>query len=165
MIRLSALALIFAVYAYPAGADDFRLYSNPRFGASAEAPSNWRAEPPPENGDGQIFRSPDGQASITVSGVLNIAATPEEAMREEEQPQQGERITYMNQSRRMVVVSGLDGDKIFYRKSILVCGDQIWNHLSIEYPAARKADYDAIVARTAKSLHFSGVSDQIPNCR
>jgi serine/threonine-protein kinase len=59
----------------------------------------------------------------------------------------------------------LRGDKIFYRKSILVCRDQIWNHLSVEYPAARKVEFDAIVARAAQSLRFSGLSEQIPNCR
>ncbi len=165
MARPLALALILAIFASPCLADDFRLYSNPRFGASAEVPSDWRAEPPPENGDGQVFRSPDGQASIAVSGILNLAATPEEAMRDEEQAGAGERVTYLNRGRRMVVLSGFNGDKIFYRKSILDCRDQIWNHLSVEHSTARKADYDAIVTRAAKSLRFSGASDQIPNCR
>jgi hypothetical protein len=165
MVRPVALALILTICASAASADDFRLYSNPRFGATAEIPSDWRADPPPENGDGQVFKSKDGQASIIVSGILNIDATPEEAMRDEEQPGAGEKITYKSRGRRVVVLSGLRGDKIFYRKSILVCRDQIWNHLSVEYPAARKVEFDAIVARAAQSLRFSGLSEQIPNCR
>jgi hypothetical protein len=165
MIRTLALALILFAGVCPAQADGFRLYSNPRFGATAEVPSEWRADPPPENGDGQIFRSPDGRGSLTISGILRVEATPEEAMKEEELPSEGENIAYHTHGRRLVVVSGFNGDKIFYRKSLLVCGDRIWSHIYLEYPAAQKTDYDAIVAHIAQSLRFSGVSAQIPNCR
>jgi serine/threonine-protein kinase len=165
MIRTVASIVILFFCAVAVHAESFQVYSNPRFGATAEVPSDWRADPPPENGDGLVFRSPDGQASITISGVLNIADSVAEAMKTEEQPSEGETITYHQHGRRMVVVSGLRGDKIFYRKSLLVCRDQIWNHLWLEYPVAQKAEYDALVARIARSLHFSGVSAQIPNCR
>ena len=165
MARLFVSASILAICSSLCWAADFRVYSNPRFGATAEVPSDWRADPPPANGDGSIFRSPDGAASLTVSGILNIADSVSEAMNDEEKPGQGETITYHQRGSRLVVVSGFAGDRIFYRKSLLVCRDQIWNHLSIDYPAARKNEYDAIVVRASKSLHFAGVSDQIPNCR
>jgi serine/threonine-protein kinase len=165
MQRAFALALVIATVATLARAQSFRVYSNPRFGATAEVPSDWRADPPPENGDGLVFHSPDGQASLTISGILNIADSAEEAMKQEDQAGGDEQVTYRQRGARSLTLSGLQGDRIFYRKSILVCRDQIWNHLSLDYPAARKTDYDALVVRVAKSFHFSGFSAQIPNCR
>ncbi len=165
MIRFLALALLAAASIASARAESFRTYANDRFGATAEYPGDWRSDPPPENGDGLVFRSPDGQATITISGILNIADTPEEAMRDEEKGYDGQTVTFHQHGRRSVIVSGTQGDKIFYRKSILVCRDQIWNHVYLEYPAARKTEYDALVAKVAGSLHFSGASEQIPNCR
>jgi hypothetical protein len=160
-----ALSLLFGLAAATAYADSFHVYANPRFGATAEVPSDWKPDPPPENGDGLVFRSPDGAASLTVSGIYNLDETAKEAMDEEDKPRQGETITYHQRGPRFVAVSGVAGDKIFYRKSLLVCGDQIWNHLSMEYPAARKSEYDAIVARASKSLRFGGVSDEVAKCR
>jgi len=165
MIRTLAFALLIVAFAAPVRAESFRLYANPRFGATAEVPSDWKPDPPPENGDGLIFRSPDGAASLAVYGILNnIEDSVSAAMNEEEKPREGETITYHQRGARTIVVSGFIGDKIFYRKSILVCRDQIWNHLSMVYPTARKSEYDSIVATASKSLRFSGVS-WIPNCR
>jgi hypothetical protein len=165
MFRLPILALLLFPALASARAETYRTYSNPRFGATADVPSNWRAEPPPENGDGLIFKSPDGTASATVSGRLNIDDSVEAAMQEALQPNQGETISYHQSGKNWVVVSGVDGDKIFYRKSMLVCRDQIWNDVDLEYPAAQKSAYDALVRHVAGSLHFSGTSAQIPNCR
>jgi hypothetical protein len=165
MIRLLALALLAAASIASARAESFRTYANPRFGATAEYPADWRYDPPPENGDGLVFRSPDGEAKVIISGILNIADTPDRAMRDEEKGYEGQTVTFHQQGRRWVIVSGTQGDKIFYRKSILVCQDQMWNIVYLEYPAARKAEYDALVARVAGSLHFYGASAQIPDCR
>jgi hypothetical protein len=165
MIRLVLLALLTGAAIFAARAETLRVYANPRFGATAEVPSDWRADPPPENGDGQRFTSLDGLATITVSGILNIGDNVEAAMREEEQPGAGETITYRQRSGRAIIASGTRGDDIFYRKSILVCADRIWNHVSLEYPAAQKAHYDSLVARIAGSLRFAGSSGQIADCR
>lgn len=164
-IRAFALALLVAAGVSSADAGSFRVYSNPRFGATAEVPRDWRPSPPPENGDGLDFQSPDNQASIFVGGVLNIDDTVEAAMNREEEPYTGQTVTFRQRGRRSITISGLQGDLIFYRKSILVCHDQIWNRVYLEYPAARKAEYDALVVRVARSLHFSGASAQIPDCR
>ena len=165
MIRVLALALLAAAAISSARAENLRTYSNPRFGATAEYPSDWRPDPPPENGDGLVFRSPDGKATITISGSLNIADTPEEAMRDEEKGYDGQTVTFHQHGRRWVIVSGTHDDAIFYRKSILVCRDQIWNQVYLDYPAVRKTEFDALVAKVAASLRFSGSSEQIPDCR
>src|SRR5471030_1510041 len=121
MIRFLALALLAAASIASARAESFRIYSNPRFGATAEYPADWRPDPPPENGDGLVFRSPDGKATITISGILNIADSPDEAMRDEEKVSDGQTVTFHQHGRRSVIMSGTQGDKIFYRKSLLVC--------------------------------------------
>ena len=41
---------------------------------------------------------------------------------------------------------------IFYKKSLLTCKGQVWNNLVIEYPAARKKQFDELVAHVAGSL-------------
>ena len=165
MLRPATIMLLVFASLASARAETYRIYSNPRFGATADVPSGWRSEPPPANGDGLIFDSPDGGASITVSGRLNIEDTAQQAMQQALQPNDGETITYLQSGKDWVVVSGINGAKIFYRKSMLVCRNQIWNDVDLEYPAAQKVAYDALVNHVAGSLRFSGKSAQIPNCR
>jgi hypothetical protein len=40
----------------------------------------------------------------------------------------------------------------------------VWNGIAIEYPAARKKDFDALVTRVAKSLR-GGQGWQVKGCR
>src|SRR5215470_11434418 len=148
---LGAIALL-ALAAAATAEPQYRTYANPRFGTTADVPANWKADPPPANGDGLRFRSPDQRASLTVSGSLNIYDTVEEAMKAYEEPDEGEKITYRHREPRALVVSGTRGDTIFYAKHILSCGDQIWNSVHLEYPLAEKAAYDALVTQVAQSL-------------
>ncbi len=166
MIRIIAAAFtiaLLALTAQPASAQSWRTYTNARFGTIADVPRDWKAGREPANGDGLAFTSLDSQATITVSGILNIEDDLEAAMKSVEEPFEGEKVTYKVRQGRAVVVSGLNGNRIFYRKSLLSCRDQIWNNVSIEYPAARKAAFDALVTHVAGSLRF-GHSAQIPNC-
>ncbi len=164
MIRtaFAFLALLLAVEA--AAAQSWRPYANARFGTMADVPRDWRAGREPENADGLQFSSPDGQASITVSGSLHVWDTIGEAMAIMETPDDGATVTYRRRGKRMLILSGTRGDTIFYRKSILSCRDRIWNSVSIEYPARRKAAYDALVTHVSGSLRFGGRSAQIPDC-
>jgi len=160
---LGATALL-AFVAVTTAAPQYRTYANARFGATADVPADWKSDPPPANGDGLRFNSPDKRASITVSGSLNIYDTVEEAMKAYEEPGEGEKITYRHREPRALVVSGTRGDTIFYAKHILSCGDQIWNSVHLEYPAAEKTAYDALVTRVAGSLR-PGRSAQVPRCK
>ncbi len=161
--RVAAIALM-AFAATAAAAPPYKIYVNERFGTTADVPADWTADPPPENNDGLRFHSPDARASITVSGMLNIHDTVEEAMQEYEAPGEGETITYRHRAPRALVVSGIRGDTIFYSKHILSCRDQIWNNLHIEYPAAEKAAYDALVTHVSHSLR-PGRSWQVRGCK
>jgi hypothetical protein len=144
-------------------AESWRVYSNDRFGTTADVPADWRAGSPPENNDGIRFTSPDGQASIAVYGGLHIWDSVDEKAAILEEPNEGETITYKRREPRAIVVSGTRGDRIFYLKSILSCRASVWNSVRIEYPASRKQAFDALVVRVAGSLR-AGRSWQVAEC-
>jgi hypothetical protein len=78
-----------------------RNYRNARFGVSADVPSDWKAGREPDNNDGLVFSSPDGAATITVSGILNADDQPASAVvAEEQRAGDGETITYRKASAR-----------------------------------------------------------------
>jgi hypothetical protein len=133
--------------------DAYRTYHNERFGVSADVPRDWRAGRPPDNGDGLKFTSPDGTAALIVSGGYRMADSVAEALNSEQAADEGETITYQTRGPRMAVISGMRGETIFYRKVVVSCKDQVMNHVSIEYPLARKQQFDALVAHVAASLH------------
>ena len=167
MLRYPAALLVLAVLAlapFAAEAQGWRTYVNPRFGTTAEVPRDWRPGRPPDNNDGLAFVSPDSLSTITVSGGFQVLDTIAEALRLRAEPNEGERITYRHQTARSIVVSGLRGEHIFYRKSILSCRDTIWNSVSIEYPAARKQAFDALATRVANSLR-QGRGEQTTECQ
>lgn len=76
-LLLTFLALFVATAAL---AQDWRVYSNPRFGTRAEVPLKWRMGDAPANDDGRVFTAPDGRASITVYGSLHAFDSIDEAM-------------------------------------------------------------------------------------
>jgi hypothetical protein len=160
---LAAIALL-AFAAAATAASQYRSYVNERFGMTADVPTDWKADPPPENSDGLHFRSPDQRASLAVYGRLNISDTVDDAMRDYETPGKDETITYRHRERRAVVVSGIRGDTIFYSRHVLSCRDEIWNSVHIEYPATEKAAYDALVTHVARSLR-PGPSWQARGCK
>jgi hypothetical protein len=143
----------------------YRNYRNMRFGVSADVPAAWKAGREPENNDGLVFSSPDGVATVTVSGILNADNEPASAViAEEQRAADGETITYRKASAHQAVVSGTRGTMIFYRKAILSCNDQILNHLVIEYPASQKQAFDPLVSHVAASMR-SSPGEQISKCR
>lgn len=57
-----------------AQAQDFKRYTNARFGFAVDYPADIVSPlRGPENDDGRIFRSNDGKVQMTVSGILNVS--------------------------------------------------------------------------------------------
>lgn len=96
------------------------------------------------------FLSPDGRASLVTNGSRAHGDLghdlPELAHRE------GEVITYQRRGRSWIAVSGYDGDRIFYRKSHLVCDGRRWHHIEFRYPVRDKARMDATVTSIARRM-------------
>ena len=134
-----------------AHAETWTRYQNARFGTTADIPAGWKAEPPPENGDGVQLVSPDKRASLTVSGGF-IEPPSAAGLADLAEPLQGERVAYAKHGRGWAIVSGTKDDRIFYRKYVLSCGNAIWNSVSLDYPAVDKTAYDALVKHVSASL-------------
>ena len=145
-------------------ASSWRSYHNERFGTTADVPADWRAGEPPENGDGLAFTSPDGERRSPSRAASTSPDTIAEAFATLEA-----RRTTARRSPTITATSApssspaRSGDRIFYRKSILSCRDKVWNSVSIEYPAAEKKAYDALVTHVAGSLK-AGASEQVAEC-
>ncbi|WP_374547790.1 hypothetical protein [Rhodoblastus sp.] len=134
-----------------AKAEEWPRYHNERFGATADYPAGWTTEPAPENNDGRRFVSPDGRASLTISGIFATDSRNAE-LDEKATPMPGETVTYRAARDNWIVLSGTRNGRIFYRKAILSCGGEVWNDLDIDYPVEEKTEYDALAAHIAASL-------------
>jgi hypothetical protein len=115
----------------------------------------WQTQPADPNSQGKRFISPDGTAWLAVystppSSKDNIQADLRSVIFAD-----GERITYLRGEHDWVAVSGLKGDRIFYRKARLACGGQAWHHIAFDYPADRKRSLDPIVKRASDVLDRS----------
>jgi hypothetical protein len=120
--------------------------------ASAHTPScRWPSLPPPENGDGLIFVSPDQRGRITVSGSFNLSPGDDGPVLST-QSADGFQPTYAKRGKGWAVASGVKGGTIIYHKTLTSCHGTISNDLDIEYPVARKAAYGRLVSRIAPSL-------------
>ena len=132
--------------------NSWKRYVNERFGVTADHPADWSAGRPPDNGDGLRFSSPDGEAYVSISGSLHTFDTAAESLDIVAQVEPGATVTFQKRGPRSIVQSGVHGDRIFYKRSFLACNNQVWNNLVIEYPAARKREFDPVVAHVSASF-------------
>jgi hypothetical protein len=47
------------------------------------------------------------------------------------------------------------GERIFYRKVVVACGQRQWRHIAFEYPAEAKRAFDSLVTSMSKALDRS----------
>jgi serine/threonine-protein kinase len=154
--RLGVLWLATAILASVALASDWTTYVNDRFGATAEIPGSYKAGDPPANNDGLSFTSPDGDATIVVWGALakvmdeNFADYAKRLVGYD--TDDGWTVSYSAGKKDWYAFSGSKADRIFFEKVIQTCKGDIANHVRLEYPAARKSEFDPIVTHVTKSL-------------
>jgi len=68
---------------------------------------------------------------------------------------EGEEITYLRRERDWIAVSGFKGDRIFYRKAVLACGERQWRHIAFEYSAEARRAFDQLVSAMSLGLDRS----------
>ncbi len=129
----------------------YAAYTNPRFFFGVEYPTFLTREPPPANGDGQIFKKGE-HVTLTVSGIANALHETLDAQFGDASKSAG--VTYKKKQSDGYVVSGTEGGKIFYER-VLYSKDVI-KTLRLEYDAALKSAMDPIVTRVASSFHTTG---------
>lgn len=117
-------------------------------------PPDWQLQPPDSNWNGKRYRSPDG-ASWLAAYATAVEQEPLGAHMRAIAFIDGEDITYLRGERDWIAVSGLKGDRMFYRKAVLACAGKRWHHMAFEYPAAAKRSMDAFVVRAARALDNS----------
>lgn len=156
MKRRLWLALAFFMGACPAKADPF-IYSNARFGTTATFPDEVfsQALPSPENGDGQSWRAVDG-ATLAIYGSYNVMDySPDELAASVTRRDVADfEVTYQKVGGNWAVVSGYEGDMIFYERYEIRKDDgiDVIDGLRIVYPKARRAVYDNLAASIAATL-------------
>ncbi|MFZ2102669.1 MAG: hypothetical protein WAU86_19095 [Oricola sp.] len=138
-----------------AAAADMLTYQNDRFGTRAAFPAEIfdRIDPPPANGDGRRFRSADG-AELAVYGQYNVLELTPAMLLEQERADAASRnreITYAKAGKDWAVVSGFEGDMIFYERREFG-RDGVIHALDLRYPRAQKAVFDDLVGPIAGSL-------------
>ena len=155
-----ALVVAIGVLAWSAFAEaaDWQPYRNDRYGFSVDIPSGFKAENPPDNGDGQAFTSSNGRSTLSVYGHLfvDVAGLVEDEREQETMSEEGGmRITYRQVSSRATTFSGLKGETIVYRHAINTCKNTASAIIDAEYPASEKARFDTIITHMAASLRGS----------
>lgn len=138
----------------------YKTYYNDTYNFSIDYPLEI-LEPQGESasGDGQIYKSEDEKATLWVyrdfrDNVSDKPYTIETAYKEDihkDNPDHPDReITYKKLGANFFVISGFDGNKIFYQKSIMKSG-QLYTFL-IEYKKKDKEQYKSITERIARSF-------------
>lgn len=126
-------------------------YSIPATGTSVDIPASIFTEqsgPPPE-GQGQQFRSADGQAELTVqASAIDSSVSPASFLAKQHPP---ERIQYKRITPRFFAVSSYKGDKVWYDRCNFSKG--FVHCVLINYPAREERAWDSIVTRISLSLH------------
>jgi hypothetical protein len=141
----------------PAGAETapagWHSYRNDRYGTTIDYPDLFEAEPPPDSNDGRKFTAADG-AEFSVYASYNALdfdlAKFHDFTIKNLDPKAV--VTYQARGDGWFVISGTNGDNIFYERETLSHKAQMTEGFFATYPASLKQTYDPIVARMAKSF-------------
>lgn len=133
----------------PAG-DGWETYVNDRFGTTLVYPAElFTAEPPPENGDGRRFLSPD--ATLEIYAWDNTDGETADSLKRRLVGSDGyEDVTYSPSGAGWLVISGYRGDNIFYEKYFFRA-DEV-HGFGMEFPREAKPRYAPIIERIENSF-------------
>jgi hypothetical protein len=132
----------------------FRTYSNERFGFRIDYPQSFIAGQPPENGDGMNFTSPDGEATLLVSGSNNAGWTLRDYYNMYSKDIHG-KVGYQKFGYGWFVVTWTEGDKLVYRKMFVGNGSE--NSFTFIYPIGERTLYDEAATKMEKSFRPGNV--------
>ncbi|OHX13244.1 hypothetical protein [Chromobacterium sphagni] len=134
----------------------YETYENGRFPFSLPFPKGLLiAGEGSDNGDGMTFTSPDGQTVMTASGINNVTEDTLQSefhddLKQSSESGQPRKIAFKTIKKDWFVISGTEGDKIFYQKTYLV--DDQFMTFGIRYPTSQRAQWDPIVAHISKQF-------------
>jgi hypothetical protein len=114
-------------------------------------PAGWTLQPEDPNFSGRRYMAPDGSAWLA---LYSAPADKDKAAEHFKNVAfaEGEQVTYIRGARDWLAVSGLKGERVYYRKAALSCGGTLWRHIAFEYPAEQKPVMDRMVERAAQAF-------------
>lgn len=154
LVSLLSLALTFTVVSL-AGAQDWRTYSNPRYGFSLRYPSDiFAIERTAAAGDGELFVDKNGDARLLVGTLINETGfTPRSYQTYVAQNSYADyRISYRRLGDTWFALSGESNGKIFYEKAMFSCRGRLINSFALIYPSHQRRVFDRIVERVEDSF-------------
>jgi hypothetical protein len=117
-------------------------------------PRDWKLQPPDSNWTGKRFISPDGSAWFSIYSTP-VAPDQVPAHMKEIAFGEGETITYLRGEKDWIAVSGVKGDRVFYRKAVIACAGRSWHQIAFEYPLNMKLTMDKFVGGAAVAVQNS----------
>jgi hypothetical protein len=114
-------------------------------------PRGWQLQPPDANWKGKRFLSPDG-TSWFAAYSSSVGDEPAAAHMKAIAFGDREVLTYLRGERTWIAVSGVKGDRIFYRKAVIACAGTTWHHIAFEYPVFLKREMDRFVIGAAETV-------------
>jgi hypothetical protein len=144
---------------YASEAPSIAVYRNERFGFELKYPSAVFAPgEAPDGGQGMVFTSRDGAARLLVSAGQNETGETLRSYRRfvlsKSYPEA--RIEYAPVRGSWFVLSGTNGDTMFYERITFRCGGKTIYGWQMTYPAAERAIYDPIVEAIHRSYRPGG---------
>lgn len=150
LLSLSWVLLCFWPWGVVSGQSElWKVYINKRFGFRIEYPASLEAERPPENGDGQAFRSTDRKVRLVASGGLLVAFTFEELWQHDLE-RYGNSVTYRRKGENWYVISGVSSDGVEFYRRLAVQGHNFAD-FELTYPHSEHAKYDRWVERISRT--------------
>jgi hypothetical protein len=148
MKKTAALVLVLCASSAAAQAASWSNYRIPETGTAVDIPSSiFSEETGRPDGFGTQFRTRDGRADLTVQAVPNDGVSPA-AFLARKKPPPG--IVYKRVMPSFFVVSSIRRDKIWYDRCNFT--GRYVHCVLINYPAAEKRQWDAIVTRISNTL-------------
>lgn len=152
-LALFSLPVLLWVSAPPAFAGDgvtWNVYHNPRYNYAIKYPASLLPQDESENGDGQVFTRADNNAELIVYASHNALDTPLKEEFQNTMNEPGREVTYKKLEWDWFVVSGYEGGRIFYRRTIL--RNKTFYTFMLRYEAGLKNEFDPLVKEIAKSF-------------
>lgn len=130
------------------------VYRNERFGFQLSYPSAvFEPGEEPEGGQGMVFQSRDGAAQLLVSAGRNATGETLGSYRRFvlSKTYANARIAYAPVRSSWFVLSGTNGDTMFYERITFRCGGKMIYGWQMTYPVAKRETYDPIVEAVHRS--------------
>jgi len=146
-----SLALGAMVLAAPAAAENWRTYSNDKYGYSFEAPTDWTVDAGSVDEYGLSLSSPDGTTAIKADGQF-ISPGGDDPLADVGLGDDADYVISRQRSGNSTFVAGSNGDYITYWKSVVSCGGTVLTNVKINLPKKFKSRYASIVQHIADSV-------------